>query len=81
MPFIVGNAVEDFPEGFFRSKIDCATVPVAQAEELRKLMRPSPWEEGWAYCAAYCEGVVAAARVAPQSLRRISTGSTSTPWR
>jgi len=33
----------------------------ALAEELRKLMRPSPWEEGWAYCAAYCEGVVAAA--------------------
>lgn len=31
------------------------------AEELRKLMRPSPWEEGWAYCAAYTEGVVAAA--------------------
>lgn len=22
----------------------------ALAEELRKLMRPSPWEEGWAYC-------------------------------
>jgi hypothetical protein len=33
----------------------------AIAGELRKLMRPSPWEEGWAYCAAYCEGVVAAA--------------------
>ena len=33
----------------------------AIAEELRKLMRPSPWQEGWAYCAAYCEGVVAAA--------------------
>ena len=22
----------------------------ALAEELRQLMRPSPWEEGWAYC-------------------------------
>lgn len=25
---------------------------------LRALMRPSPWQEGWAYCAAFCEGVV-----------------------
>jgi hypothetical protein len=33
----------------------------AIAEELRKLMRPSPWQEGWAYCAAMVEGVVAAA--------------------
>ena len=33
----------------------------ALAEELRALMRPSPWEEGWAYCAAYAEGVVVAA--------------------
>lgn len=33
----------------------------ALAEELRALMRPSPWKEGWAYCAAYCEGVVLAA--------------------
>ena len=33
----------------------------ALAEELRQLMRPSPWEEGWAYCAAYTEGVITAA--------------------
>ena len=33
----------------------------ALAEDLRQLMRPSPWEEGWAYCAAYAEGVVVAA--------------------
>lgn len=33
----------------------------ALARELRALMRPSPWEEGWAYCAAFAEGVVAAA--------------------
>ncbi len=33
----------------------------AIAAELRKLMRPSPWEEGWAYCCALTEGVVAAA--------------------
>jgi hypothetical protein len=33
----------------------------ALAEELRKLMRPSPWEEGWAYCASAAEGWVAAA--------------------
>lgn len=33
----------------------------ALAEELRQLMRPSPWEEGWAYCAAFGEGVVVAA--------------------
>lgn len=31
------------------------------SEELRKLMRPSPWEPGWAYCAAFCEAVVSAA--------------------
>ena len=31
------------------------------ASELRALMRPSPWEEGWAYCAAFTEGVVTAA--------------------
>ena len=31
------------------------------AGELRALMRPSPWEEGWAYCAAFAEGVVTAA--------------------
>lgn len=30
---------------------------------LRSMMRSSPWEEGWAYCAAFCEGVVADALV------------------
>lgn len=30
----------------------------ALSQELRELMRPSPWEPGWAYCAAFCEGVV-----------------------
>ena len=34
---------------------------LALAEELRTMMRPSPWEEGWAYCAAFCEGVVTVA--------------------
>lgn len=33
----------------------------ALAEELRQLMRPSPWEEGWAYCCSACEGWVIAA--------------------
>ena len=28
------------------------------ALELRKLMRPSPWQEGWAYCAAFAEAMV-----------------------
>ena len=26
--------------------------------ELKSLMRPSPWKPGWAYCAAYAEGVI-----------------------
>ena len=29
--------------------------------ELSDLMRPSPWLPGWAYCAAFCEGVVSSA--------------------
>lgn len=33
----------------------------ALVDELRSLMRQSPWEEGWAYCAAFAEGVVLAA--------------------
>ena len=33
----------------------------ALAGELRSMLRPSPWEEGWAYCAAFTEGVVTAA--------------------
>lgn len=44
------------------------------AEELRTLMRPSPWKEGWAYCAAYCEGMVLAALselgAPPQQIKR-----------
>ncbi len=31
------------------------------AEELRRMMRPAPWEPGWAYCAAACEGWVVTA--------------------
>jgi hypothetical protein len=30
-------------------------------QELRELMRPAPWQEGWAYCAAFCEGMVVSA--------------------
>lgn len=30
----------------------------ALALELRAMMRRSPWEPGWAYCAAFAEGVV-----------------------
>jgi len=26
--------------------------------ELRAMMRPSPWQPGWAYCAAFVEGIV-----------------------
>ncbi|MCB1275026.1 hypothetical protein [Prosthecobacter sp.] len=33
----------------------------ALVDELRSLMRQSPWEEGWAYCAAFAEGMVLAA--------------------
>lgn len=33
----------------------------ALSDELRALLRPSPWQEGWAYCAAFAEGVVAQA--------------------
>jgi hypothetical protein len=30
----------------------------ALVQELRAMMRPSPWQPGWAYCAAFVEGVV-----------------------
>jgi hypothetical protein len=30
-------------------------------KELRELMRPTPWQEGWAYCAAFAEGMVVSA--------------------
>lgn len=32
-------------------------------QELKKLMRPSPWQEGWAYCAAFAEAVVRSALI------------------
>lgn len=37
------------------------SVEAALARVLRDMMRPSPWEPGWAYCAAFCEGVVTSA--------------------
>ena len=30
----------------------------ALSDELLGLMRPTPWEPGWAYCIAFCEAVV-----------------------
>jgi len=33
----------------------------ALTQELRALMRPTPWQPGWAYCAAFREAVVRAA--------------------
>lgn len=33
-------------------------IDVKLCQELRDIMRPSPWQEGWAYCAAFVEGVV-----------------------
>lgn len=33
----------------------------ALSEALRAMMRPAPWEPGWAYCAAFAEGVVTTA--------------------
>lgn len=29
-----------------------------KVSKLKRLMRPAPWENGWAYCAAFGEGVV-----------------------
>jgi hypothetical protein len=40
----------------------------ALSDELRGLMRPAPWEDGWAYCAAFTEGMVVVA------LRRLGMG-------
>ncbi len=49
----------------------------ALAAELRSLMRPSPWEEGWAYCAAFCEGIVTeglrALGISPASFAKLMT--------
>lgn len=30
----------------------------ALVKELRELMRPTPWQEGWSYCAAFCEAIL-----------------------
>jgi hypothetical protein len=30
----------------------------ALSNELRSLMRPAPWQDGWAYCAAFTEAIV-----------------------
>jgi hypothetical protein len=44
--------------------------------ELRELMRPAPWQEGWAYCAAFAEGMVVSALrrlgATEQQIRRFS---------
>ena len=46
----------------------------ALVDELRSLMRSSPWETGWAYCAAFCEGMVLAAlrslSATPEQIKR-----------
>jgi hypothetical protein len=43
-------------------------------DELRSLMRSSPWEPGWAYCAAFAEGMVLAAlrslAATPEQIKR-----------
>lgn len=36
-------------------------VDKALSDELKAMMRPAPWEDGWAHCAAFCEGGVAQA--------------------
>lgn len=38
----------------------------ALVQELRAMMRPSPWQPGWAYCAAFVDGVVCKALEALQ---------------
>jgi hypothetical protein len=52
----------------------------ALVDELRSLMRSSPWELGWAYCAAFCEGVVLAAlrslSATPEQIKRWQTTMT-----
>ena len=34
---------------------------VTLSNDLRAAMRPAPWQDGWPYCAAFAEGVVALA--------------------
>ncbi len=52
----------------------------ALVEELRSLMRSSPWEPGWAYCAAFCEGMVLAAlrslSATPEQIKRWQSAMT-----
>ena len=52
----------------------------ALVDELRSLMRSSPWEPGWAYCAAFCEGMVLAAlrsqSATPDQIKRWQTTMT-----
>ena len=46
----------------------------ALVDELRALMRQSPWEPGWAYCAAFAESMVLAAlrslAATPEQIKR-----------
>ena len=52
----------------------------ALVDELRSLMRSSPWEPGWAYCAAFCEGMVIAAlrslSATPEQIKRWQSAMT-----
>lgn len=52
----------------------------ALVDELRSLMRSSPWEPGWAYCAAFCEGMVLAAlrslSATPEQIKRWQSAMT-----
>ena len=52
----------------------------ALVDELRSLMRSSPWEPGWAYCAAFCEGMVLAAlrslSATPEQIKRCQSAMT-----
>jgi hypothetical protein len=51
-------------------------IDTALCLELREMMRPAPWQDGWAYCAAFCEGVVVSALTkvgaSPDQIRRFS---------
>ena len=44
----------------------------ALVDELRSLMRQSPWEPGWAYCAAFAEGMVLAVIRHPMERRTLA---------
>lgn len=49
----------------------------ALVEELRRRMRAAPWQEKWAYCAAFVEAVVVAAleqcKASPDQIKRFSS--------